>query len=78
MIPGWKDYLARQEHFEDLRREAEVERLLRRGRPSPERRWLAATQVLAWLGQRLETWGSRLQAQAQMRSQMPDCCTAEC
>jgi hypothetical protein len=78
VIPGWKDYLAVQQHFEDLRREAEVERLLRAGRESPERRELSISRAIAWVGQRLVSQGRRLQAQRLAASQMLDCCTGDC
>lgn len=58
------DYLVK-EHIEDLRREAEQERLAASAvRPQPQyaptRRPFAATTLL-WAGRQLSYWGDRLQ-----------------
>jgi hypothetical protein len=56
-------YLVKKEYYEDQRRAAALHRLARAaaqgGRTGPT----AYAQALAWLGDRLIAWGSRLQAQ---------------
>jgi hypothetical protein len=59
---SWNDVLAQQERYVDLRREAERERLVQHALTGSEKRTRSYRQVLAWLGQRLVTWGWRLQA----------------
>jgi hypothetical protein len=48
-----------QEHYWDLRREAELERLIRQAGPTQTAAWHG--RALAWLGGRLIAWGSGLQ-----------------
>ena len=59
---SWNDVLAQQDRYADLRREAERERLARHALNGRERHAHPYRHVLAWLGQRLVTWGWRLQA----------------
>ena len=67
---SWNDVLARREHYLDLRREMERERLVRQVMAGRPRSWLARSyrQALAWLGQRLVAWGWRLQARYDPRA----------
>lgn len=58
---NWIDVLANQERYEDMRREAQRERLVRQARPAPQKRGPVHGPARIWLGRRLVTWGSRLQ-----------------
>ena len=74
MYPMWKDVQVAQSHFEDLRREAEVERLLRSGLTRPEGNRRHVALAWAWFVGRLQYWRGHLGAPAEM----PDCVTADC
>jgi len=59
----WSEFLALQERYEDLRAEAESERLARQLLAGCDRRGRFHDQVLALLGRSLVTLGYRLQEQ---------------
>jgi hypothetical protein len=58
---SWKDYLVAREHYKDLLREAEQERLARQAMAGGESDPHLYCRMLAWLGRRLVNWGLRLQ-----------------
>lgn len=64
----WTEFLALQERYEDLRREAERDQLVRQILAEPERRDRFYDRALARLGGRLVTWGCRLQERCGMGS----------
>lgn len=57
-----RDLVMAQEHYWDLRREADKERLIRRVRPAKESGNRLHRRVLSWLGGQLIMWGHGLQA----------------
>lgn len=63
----WSEVLALQERYEDLRAEAESERLARQLLAGCDRRGRFHDQVLALLGRSLVTLGYRLQEQGGTR-----------
>jgi hypothetical protein len=58
----WSYVLAHQERYEDLRGEAEKERLARELQAASEKRTPIDDRLLAWLGGLLVALGYRLQA----------------
>ena len=61
MFLSYTDFLAYQEHYKDLQREAEGYRLVRQALAGRERRDRFHCRALTWLGRRLVAWGWRLQ-----------------
>jgi len=57
----WGEAAMRHEQYKDLLREAERERLIQQVLAAYESHLSLATCTLAWLGQRLVAWGTRLQ-----------------
>jgi hypothetical protein len=57
-----RDLIMAQEHYWDLRREADKERLIRRARPAKESANRLHGRALSWLGGQLIAWGHGLQA----------------
>ena len=58
---SWSQVMAQQERRKDLLREADRERIIRQALAGRDRRNHFYCQALTWLGDRLVTWGSRLQ-----------------
>ena len=58
---SWNDYLVKQERYQDLLREAERQRLVRRVLAGRQRRQRAHCRAMNWLGRRMVAWGQRLQ-----------------
>ncbi len=56
-----KDLWVMQEHYNDLLREAEQERLLRRVRKGMPREPNILSRSLGWMGQQLVHWGCLLE-----------------
>jgi hypothetical protein len=59
----WVHIMVAQEHYKDLLRQAENERLIRQAR-ARHRRPELYRRAMAWLGRRLVTWGASLQERA--------------
>lgn len=59
MYPTELDFLARQEQYKDLLREAERERLIRATAPQSPGLWGLSQQVANWLGAQMVKWGSK-------------------
>ena len=78
MFPGWGDNLSANRHLEELRRQADAERMVRLARASTERRPWAPYRLMTWLGHRLEIYGRRLAEAQQMPSDPADCRLADC
>lgn len=60
MIVTQKDYLAQQEYYADQRRAAARWARARAARAARDRNALFYAKALAWLGDLLVAWGSRL------------------
>ena len=58
---GYRDLLISQEHYLELRREAEQERLIRQARAASAQVIRLHERALSWLGGQLVTWGQSLQ-----------------
>jgi hypothetical protein len=58
---GYRDLLMSQEHYQELRREADQERLIRQARAASARVIRLHGRALSWLGGQLVTWGQSLQ-----------------
>jgi hypothetical protein len=84
---GWRDVVAHQERYKDLRREAERDRLILHELALIERENRLRCRAITWLGRSLVSWGWRLQerygAELEVpalaeplaaRSVMNDCC----
>jgi hypothetical protein len=71
MIPNHWGFLARQEQYQDLRREAEQERLIQAAVLRPSATWGLFRQTASWLGSRVVRFGLQLQA---YRLAGPTCC----
>ena len=58
---NWLGAMEQQEHFKDLLREAEQDRLAQQALAGREKRDQIYCSALAWLGCRLVEWGKSLQ-----------------
>ena len=58
-----KTYMAQQEYYKDQRRAADSYRMRRAARAARGEGNRLYAQALAWLGNQLVSWGSRLQAE---------------
>ena len=59
---SYTDFLAYQEHYKDLLRELEHERLIRAaGRRQPGN-WKLRRKVAGWIGAQMVRWGCKLQS----------------
>jgi len=58
---GYRDLLMSQEHYQELRREAENERLIRQARTAGAHGMRLHGRALSWLGGRMVVWGQGLQ-----------------
>jgi hypothetical protein len=61
MIVTQKDYMAQKEYYADQRRAAARWARAKAARAGRDRSELYYAKALAWLGDRLVAWGSRLQ-----------------
>jgi hypothetical protein len=59
---SFTDVLVQREHYQDLLREAEKHRLVRRALAGRQRRYHFC-RAMNWLGRRMVAWGQRLQEQ---------------
>ncbi|HXV98691.1 MAG TPA: hypothetical protein VEC93_09720 [Anaerolineae bacterium] len=71
MLPGQRDFLVRQEQYQDLLREAEKERLIQAAELGRAGKWGRPRQTAYWLGTYVVKWGLKLQAN---RPTAPTCC----
>lgn len=71
MLPNHRDFLVRQEQYQDLLREAEQERLIQAAELHQVRKWGLPRQTANWLGAYVVKWRLKLQAH---RSTAPTCC----
>lgn len=71
MLPSHRDFLVRQEQYQDLLREAEQERLIRAAKLFKVHEWDLLRQTANWLGPYVIHWGLKLQAS---RSTVSTCC----
>jgi hypothetical protein len=55
------DFSARQEHYKDLLREAEHNRLIQIARPQQNGNQRMQGKVAGWIGDQMVKWGSKLQ-----------------
>ena len=55
------DLLARQEHYKELLREAEHERLIRAAELRQLGNWRLHQKVADWIGEQMVSWGHKLQ-----------------
>jgi hypothetical protein len=62
-VVNWKDVLVQRERYQDLLREAERHRLVRRALAGHQRRYHFYCRAMNWLGRRMVAWGQRLQEQ---------------
>lgn len=60
-VVNWKDVLVQRERYQDLLREAERHRLVRRALAGRQRPHRFFCQAMSWLGRRMVAWGQRLQ-----------------
>jgi hypothetical protein len=60
----WQVAWMQQEHYQELLREAETERLVRRAWMASPRYHRLRRRARIWLGQQLVAWGQRLQCQS--------------
>ena len=58
---NYLDFLVRQEHYKDLLREAEHERLIRATRLRQPGNWRLPRKVADWIGAQMVRWGWKLQ-----------------
>jgi hypothetical protein len=61
MVPNDRDYLARKEHYDALRQEAERERLIEMARLQQTSQQQLHRQVVVWMANQLIGWGLKLQ-----------------
>jgi len=61
MFLVYRDFFVYREHYKDLLREAERNRLVRQALAGRESRDRFHCRALTWLGRRLVAWGCRLQ-----------------
>jgi len=61
MFLVYRDFFVYREHYKDLLREAERNRLVRQALAGRESRDRFHCRALTWLGRRLVAWGWRLQ-----------------
>jgi hypothetical protein len=71
MLPNQRDFLVRQEQYQDLLREAEQERLIHSAGLRHLNRWNLPRQMAVWLGSYVIKWGLKLQSS---RTTTPTCC----
>ncbi len=78
MLPSHRDFLVRQEQYQDLLREAEQERLIRAAKLFKVHEWGLLGQTANWLGSYVVKWGLKLQANRPTASTCcGDCCQVE-
>ena len=58
--PNYRDFLVRQEQYQDLLREAKQQRMIKVAGSRPGRYWGVAT----WIGAQVMKWGSTLRGYA--------------
>lgn len=75
MLPHHRDFLVRQEQYQDLLREAEKERLIQAAELHQNGKWGWPRQTANWLGTYVVKWGLKLQAN---RATSPTCCDDCC
>ena len=73
---SYLDFLVRQEHYKDLLREAQRERLIRTAGLRHSGNWKLHRKVADWVGTYMVRWGCKLQLYGTVPSL--SCQTAEC
>jgi hypothetical protein len=71
VLPNQRDFLVRQEQYQDLLREAEQERLIHSAGLRLLNRWNLPRQMAIWLGTYVVKWGLKLQTNS---ATGPTCC----
>jgi hypothetical protein len=61
---NWQDIVIQREHYQDLLREAQRQRLAKQAQQSRELSHSFYRRAFTWLGKQLVCWGLSLQAQA--------------
>ena len=59
---SYTDFLAYQEHYKDLLREVEHERLIRAAGLRQPGNWKLPRKVAGWIGDQMVSWGHKLQS----------------
>ncbi len=62
MFSSYGAVVIQQEHYQDLLREAEAERLIRVAGLQPSNPWVTTQKMIHWLGSQMVKWGEKLES----------------